>query len=135
MKGLLTAPLRNGVYEIPDRDTLETTLREAGWQVARIDLAHPRRVVAELGERLGFPDYYGKNLDALNDCLGDLEQPTALVVHLPLVLDAYGHALWDLLTDWAAPRTDPVIGANLRSGGVPFALVHLATDKVLGSSA
>ena len=37
-----------------------------------------------LGEALAFPDYYGQNLDALNDCLGDIEVPndagTAIVL-------------------------------------------------------
>lgn len=28
-----------------------------------------------LGESLGFPEYYGKNLDALSDCLSDLDVP------------------------------------------------------------
>src|SRR3954471_13313170 len=30
---------------------------------------------AEVGVRLGFPDYYGRNLDAFNDCIGDIEVP------------------------------------------------------------
>lgn len=29
----------------------------------------------ELAGRLAFPDYYGKNLDALNDCLGEVGVP------------------------------------------------------------
>jgi RNAse (barnase) inhibitor barstar len=29
---------------------------------------------------LAFPDYYGHNLDALNDCIGDLEGPRRLIV-------------------------------------------------------
>ena len=33
-----------------------------------------------LADKLGFPDYYGRNLDALNDCLGDICEPTLLVI-------------------------------------------------------
>ena len=29
---------------------------------------------------LGFPEYYGKNLAALHDCLGDISEPTRLYV-------------------------------------------------------
>jgi RNAse (barnase) inhibitor barstar len=29
---------------------------------------------------LGFPEHYGKNLDALNDCLGDVDTPTRLYI-------------------------------------------------------
>jgi Barstar (barnase inhibitor) len=36
----------------------------------------------DLGEALGFPDYYGNNLNAFNDCLSDLE-----------IGDTGGHAL------------------------------------------
>jgi hypothetical protein len=36
-------------------------------------------VLAGIGRALGFPRYYGRNLDALWDCLADLDRPTALV--------------------------------------------------------
>lgn len=42
------------------------------------DLADKREVLTRIGEAFGFPDYYGRNLDALADCLGDLAEPTAL---------------------------------------------------------
>ncbi len=35
---------------------------------------------ALIKEALGFPDYYGKNLDALYDCLTDLPAGTELVI-------------------------------------------------------
>ena len=31
-----------------------------------------------LKETLGFPDYYGENLDALYDCLTDIREDTAV---------------------------------------------------------
>ena len=45
-----------------------------------IDIMH-----ADLQDKLHFPDYYGKNLDALDDCLSDIEPPehggVAVVLH------------------------------------------------------
>ncbi|MBQ9635596.1 MAG: barstar family protein [Acidaminococcaceae bacterium] len=38
------------------------------------------RAHAYLKEALGLPDYYGKNLDALYDCLGDIAEETVIVV-------------------------------------------------------
>ena len=35
---------------------------------------------AYVARELGFPSYYGNNLDALNDCLGDVCEPLSLVV-------------------------------------------------------
>jgi RNAse (barnase) inhibitor barstar len=40
-----------------------------------------------LGELFSFPDYYGRNLDAFDDCLGDVEVPE--VGGLLLVLDEF----------------------------------------------
>lgn len=33
-----------------------------------------------LKEKLGLPDYYGGNLDALNDCLGERAERTLVVI-------------------------------------------------------
>lgn len=35
---------------------------------------------AFLAEHLDFPEYYGANLDALEECLGDIYTPTRIVV-------------------------------------------------------
>ena len=31
-------------------------------------------------QRLRFPEWYGRNLDALHDCLGQIAQPTTILV-------------------------------------------------------
>ena len=38
------------------------------------------QVHAFLAAELAFPDYYGNNLSALADCLGDIDTPTRIVV-------------------------------------------------------
>lgn len=36
-----------------------------------------------LMEMMVFPEYYGKNLDALYDCLSDIDEPTAVAIQKP----------------------------------------------------
>lgn len=114
MKGLLAAPLRSGVYEVTDEDGLVDRLRRAGWHVGAVDLSEPRDAVAAVGEELGFPSYYGKNLDALHDSLTDIVRPTALLARVPYELGRYGQAMLEVLTEQAEVVRD-----------VPFALVRL----------
>jgi RNAse (barnase) inhibitor barstar len=50
-------------------------LAKQGYQIVRIDAAAPeteRDFLGAIGTALDFPDYYGHNLDALNDCLRDV---------------------------------------------------------------
>lgn len=50
------------------------------WRIGEMDGGVDRReVLGLLGRALGFPEYYGQNMDAAWDCLTDLTEPTALV--------------------------------------------------------
>lgn len=52
-----------------------TWLREHGYRVVRLDASAWTREAdlhRDIAAALDFPDYYGRNLDALNDCLGDI---------------------------------------------------------------
>lgn len=42
-----------------------------------------------LKEQLGFPDYYGRNLDALYDCLTDLDDTEIELVNLDAAAQSY----------------------------------------------
>ena len=58
------------------------------------------RIHIDLKKQLKFPDYYGENLDALNDCLSDLEiHETGLVIsfrHFQIVDKDIAHRLLDI---------------------------------------
>ena len=62
-----------------------------------------------LTELLTLPDYYGRNLDALHDCLGDIAEPTLLrVTHRTLLeqrLGDYAEGLFAVLKDSAAENS------------------------------
>ncbi len=112
--GLVTPPLRGGVYRVTSETGLEQRLATAGWTVARLQAVEPRGFLVEVGTALGFPPYYGANLDALADCLSDLDRPTALIWR--------GWAAAQL----AEPRRWSTLLRVLRqasAGPVPFALV------------
>ena len=57
-----------------------SSLARGGWSVAVVSGAPSKREALDaIAAALGFPDHFGHNLDALWDCLTDLERPTALV--------------------------------------------------------
>jgi RNAse (barnase) inhibitor barstar len=117
-RGLMSSPLRSGVYDMADDGALADRLRHVGWHVGSVDLGDARQAVAAIGLELGFPDYYGRNLDALRDSLGDLSRPTALLVRIPTDESRYGVAMLEILTERAESAHD-----------VPFALVRLAAGR------
>lgn len=63
-----------------------------------------------LAEALRFPDWYGSNLDALFDCLTDLDTATALTLTnwqaLAVSLEEYGEKALQTLQDAAAENED-----------------------------
>ena len=84
-----------------------------------------KEVHEALAEGLGFPAYYGRNLSALWDCLGDLDEPVRVVLRpaseeafldevdsvLRVLARAAHHGMIDLVVasgdDW---RSDPDSG-------------------------
>ncbi len=44
------------------------------------DFTTPAQLHAYMKEQLHFPDYYGANLDALNDCLTDISAPLRIII-------------------------------------------------------
>ena len=74
---LLRQPLRAGLYRLtrPVADALESAALRAGLPLIACDLASctdKAGFLACVAAALRFPDWFGRNWDALADCLGDM---------------------------------------------------------------
>ncbi len=80
--GLTDGSRTPGVYRIlGDPIRIDSALSRAGWATAvlpAVETTHD--FYAQIAGVLQFGDYFGRNLDALWDCLTDLEEPTALIL-------------------------------------------------------
>ena len=83
---------------------IDLLIREADFEGA--DKERAARLHAFLKESLAFPDYYGANLSALDDCLGDLCEPARITVEFS------GADAYDGYREWAAGAggTPPWLG-------------------------
>jgi len=71
-----------GVYRVTDAaEAVTSALSEAGWRTAVVPgVDSTTGFYTAVAAALVLPDYFGRNLDALWDCLTDLDAPTALVL-------------------------------------------------------
>jgi hypothetical protein len=83
LAALLRGERPTGVYRWPGTyvaDIVEQTALAAGWAFAPVwGMATKQDTLESLGIALGFGEHYGRNLDALADCLRDLAGPTLLL--------------------------------------------------------
>ena len=109
----------HGAFDVAD---VRHTVEHAGWGFAHVDGLHDQtkdEFLAAVGQALAFPDHYGRNFDALADCLSDVGAHVDGTV-----------LLWD---GWGAfARTDPqafsvalsVLGTRVNAErGTPFAVL------------
>ncbi|MGA8846575.1 MAG: barstar family protein [Nocardioides sp.] len=112
LRSLLDAELVPGVHlwsSALDVAYVRGAVRRAGWGFAHLrgaDLATASDFHPAIAAALGFPEYYGRNLDALADCLSDCTGSQVL--------------LWD---DWgvlarAEPRLASIVVDLLGSSSV-----------------
>lgn len=76
LQKLLSQARLAGIYHLPQsgQTVLENSAAELGFAYFKADLAESgdiNAILHKLGQGLGFPDWFGANLDALNDCLTD----------------------------------------------------------------
>lgn len=83
-------------------------------------LAGRQAILDNLARGLGFPDYYGRNWDALEECLGDLELGEggmAVLVDQADLARAADPESWNILLDILAAAAE-----DRRQAGEPFAV-------------
>jgi len=67
----LSDATRSGVYRAARADDIADAVRGSGIALADIDVSKGD-VLEAFARALAFPDWFGRNWDALEDCLGDL---------------------------------------------------------------
>lgn len=72
---LFRDPARSGVYRLPDTAAWVSQVSANDFAVWRVNLVKVRSkasLLAALAKALNLPDWFGRNWDALQDCLTDL---------------------------------------------------------------
>ena len=84
-----------------------------------------------LAEMLNFPDYYGKNLDALYDCLTELGECTIVLAGESILRQSnnYGARILRVLEE--AVQVNPNLNLEVQDNktGVPYTGQGVAVDK------
>ena len=132
LAGVLAGHIPPGVYRwhaayhVPD---VEHAVEHAGWRFAYLDghaVETPAEFHAAAAEALGFPDDYGRSMDAFTDCLSDVCDQDR-----PLIL------LWDAWAPLARSQqrtfTSAVEILRTRSDGVTALLRGEGPDLGLPS--
>lgn len=92
----LRDPARSGVYRARDAQAILEAAQGSALDVVMIDV-EDGGVFESMARALGFPDWFGANWDALEDCLGDLSWRPAEGYVLVLRSAPAGDALGVLL--------------------------------------
>jgi hypothetical protein len=66
----LSDATRSGVYRVSASAPVAAAARESALELVRLDARQD--LFDRMAEALDFPDWFGRNWDALEDCLGDL---------------------------------------------------------------
>lgn len=131
LAGLIAGHHRPGVYlwhNAAEPADVEHTVVHAGWHYGYVDgWTHQDKdaFLAAVGEALAFPDYYGKNLDALNDCLYDVPADTVLLWDGWGPLAREDERTFRILVDIFGDHADDGLSVLLRGAGPAVAVQDL----------
>jgi hypothetical protein len=96
----LQDPSRSGVYRVTRMEEVEDAVQGSNLSLVRVAFAEKAALLDNIATALGFPDWFGHNWDALEDCITDLSWREApgyvLVIESPRPGDDLG-VLVDIL--------------------------------------
>ena len=96
----LQDPSRSGVYRVSRVDEVVDAVQGSNLSLVRVPFADKAALLKNMASALGFPEWFGQNWDALEDCLTDLSWRDApghvLVIERPTPGDDLG-VLVDIL--------------------------------------
>lgn len=134
LQKLLAQPAQAGIYHLPHhgQTALSKAAKALGFACFRVSLEeseHMGTILAALGRDLAFPDWYGANFDALNDCLTDFswrEAPGYVVtvsgadaVHaVPNSFNALNEVFASAIAQWQEQGIPFWIFYDLRANGL-----------------
>jgi hypothetical protein len=110
---ILADPGRNGLYRLAEGVELPDT-------VAYIDgvrLTGKEGIMEAFAEALAFPDYFGRNWDALEECLHDATLPAGLCIDRCGIPEAADPESWGILLDILAATSE-----DWQAIGQPFSI-------------
>ena len=106
--GLVDGSQTPGIYRVLEPvSTISSVLADAGWVSPVVP---PATTTGEfyrgLAEAMGWPGYFGANLDALWDALTDLRRPTAVILERWTDFAQARPARWDAIMAVFAERCE-----------------------------
>lgn len=134
LQKLLAQAAQAGIYHLPNhgQPALVKAAKALGFACFKVkfeESEHMGAILGALGRDLGFPDWYGANFDALNDCLTDLswrEAPGYIItisgadaVHaVPNSFNALNDVFASAIEQWQAQGIPFWIFYDLRANGL-----------------
>jgi hypothetical protein len=116
---------RSGVYRAARADEIEDAVRGSAISLTRIQFREKDKLLRNIAAALDFPEWFGGNWDALEDCLGDLSWSKA-AGHVLLFSEAEPGDDLGVLTDVLRSS------AEFRAGrGKPFFAVFIDPARAL----
>lgn len=121
----LQDPSRSGVYRVSRADEIVHAVQGSNLSLVRLAFANKAQLLQNMASALEFPDWFGHNWDALEDCLTDLSWREA-PAHVLLIEDPKPGDELGVLTDVLRSSAESWAGR-----GKPFFAIFVDPGRAL----